>query len=86
MGAAGLSACSRSHFVPCVLFLNACLPLMLHPCCAPSCVAAAEPSGASGEAAAALAAPGATKRERKLQRMFLDMEAELRWGRCSRVH
>lgn len=40
---------------------------------------AAEPSGASGEPAAPAAA-GVPKRERKLQRLFLDMEAELRWG------
>lgn len=40
---------------------------------------APEPSGASGEAAAPAAA-GVPKRERKLQRLFLDMEAELRWG------
>lgn len=43
--------------------------------------AAAEPSCASGEAAAAaLAAPAVPKRVKKMQRMFLDMEAELRYG------
>lgn len=66
---------------------SACLPGMhercLCACFASSCGDAAEPSGASGDAAAAaLAGPAVPKRVKKLQRMFLDMEAELRWAAC----